>query len=456
MKRVLAALTLAVALAAFAAPWSAPAQPQGKATFSFKNARAQDALRLIAAQFGMSIVIGREVGGTLTANLSNVTCPEAIGYVAEATGCDYRIDGNVLMVNPAGLTSRLVRLRWLDPSAAAEVVRKVLSDKGSVEAFSGRASGFIAVPVAGSAGSATPGVLPETQNGARLNAVVVTDTPARVERVMAVLQDMDVRPRQVAIEAKLVETTLGKDEKLGVDWQLRASAMGAVLPTTFPFPKRAGSGEFTATPNPNNQVGGGGPAFPPGETFPYPVPSDYTFGKLSFQEFSVAMDILKQSASTNLVSAPTITTLDNEEAEIVVGTVVPIARYERLRETGTLEITGYDEKKVGVRLLVTPHVAEDSTMVLSVSPEISEIVEYRGQFNERPVTSTRSATTQVVVRNGQTLMIGGLIKTVDLQIVRKVPILGDVPLLGVLFQHKTTQKQKVDLMIFVTPRLLGA
>lgn len=448
MKRILAALTLVagLAVALAAVPHDVPAQTSGRATFSFKGARADAALRLIASQFGMSIVIGREVPGTITANLSNVTFEEAVGYVCEATGADYRLEDHVLVVNPAGLVSRLVRLRWLDPSAAAEAVRKMLGEKGVVEPFSGRASG---------APGATVGGPPETMNGARSNAVVVTDTPARVARIVEVLAQMDARPRQVAIEAKLVETTLGKDEKLGVDWQLRASAAGATLPTTFPFPKRSGSGDFTATPNPNNQVGGGGPAFPPGQTFPYPTPADYTFGKLSFQEFSVAMDILRQTANTNLVSAPTITTLDNEEAEIVVGTVVPIARYERMVQTGIMEITGYDEKKVGVRLLVTPHVAEDSTMVLSVSPEISEIVEYRGQFNERPVTSTRSATTQVVVRNGETLMIGGLIKTVDLQIVRKVPILGDVPLLGALFTHKTTQKQKVDLMIFVTPKMLG-
>lgn len=448
MKRIIAVLALAAGLVAAldAAPGGAPAEPQGRATFSFKGARAQDALRLIAAQFGASIVIGKEVPGTLTANLADVTFAEAVSYVAEATGADYRVEGNVLLVNPAGMTSRLIRLRYLDPTAAADVVRKMLSDKGSVDAFSGRASALAA---------GAEGLLPETQNGARTNAILITDTPARVGRVAAVLEQMDARPRQVSIEAKLVETTLGKDEKLGVDWQLRASATGAVLPTTFPFPKRAGSGDFTPTPNPNNQVGGGGPAFPPGQTFPYPSPADYVFGKLSFREFSVAMDILKQTANTNLVSAPTITTLDNEEAEIVVGTVVPIARYERLKETGTMEISGYDEKKIGVRLLVTPHVADDSTMLLSVSPEISEIVEYRGQFNERPVTSTRSATTQVVVKNGETLMIGGLIKTVDLQIVRKVPILGDVPLLGALFTHKTIQKQKVDLMIFVTPRLLG-
>ncbi|MGE5175138.1 MAG: secretin N-terminal domain-containing protein [Hyphomicrobiales bacterium] len=446
MKRILAALALLALVAA--ASGEAPAQPEGKASFNFKDVRAADALRLIAAQYGVGTVIGKEVGGTVTANLSNVTFPEAVRYVSEATGCDTRLEGNVLLVNPAGMTSRVFPLDYLDPTAAATAVSKVLSEKGSVEPFSGSA-GTAPVAAGGTA-------IAETRNGARANALVVTDTPARIEQVASVLRQMDVRPHLIAIEAKLVETSLGKDEQLGVDWQLRASAQGAVLPTTFPFPKDQGSGTFTAQPNPNNQVGGVGPAFPPGQTFPYAQPSDFQFGKLSFQEFSVAMDILKQESNTNLVSAPQVTTLDNQQAEIVVGTVVPIAKYERLKETGTLEITGYDEKKVGVRLLVTPHVAEDSSMVLTVSPEISEIIEYRGQFNERPVTSTRSATTQVLVRSGETVMIGGLIKTIDMHVVRKVPFLGDIPILGALFKHKTTSKQKVDLMIFVTPHLLGA
>jgi type II secretory pathway component GspD/PulD (secretin) len=260
----------------------------------------------------------------------------------------------------------------------------------------------------------------------------------------------------IAIEAKLVETTLGDDERLGFDWQARATATGAILPHTFPFPKSAGTGDFTAEPNPNSQVGGGGPAFPPGQAFPYGSPGDFTFGKLNFQEFTVALELLNQQSSTNLVSAPKVTTLDNQQAEIVVGTVVPVARYERLKETGTLEVTGYDEKKIGVRLVVTPHVAEDSTIVLTVSPEISEILEYRGQFNERPVTSTRTASTQVVMQSGETVMIGGLIKTVEGEVVRKVPFLGDIPLLGLLFKHRTKTKQKVDLMIFITPHLLGS
>jgi type II secretory pathway component GspD/PulD (secretin) len=436
-RRILLAAVTAAALFLFAAP--ALARDGVTASFTFKDAKAQDALRLIAAQFDYSFVMGSSgtAGpGSFSARLSDLTFEESVAYVAEATGCEYRIEGRVLVVNPGSIVSRIFHLRYVDPRAAAAAVSKVLGGKGAVEAYSGNS--------ATSGGGAT----------GRENALVVTDTSARLEQVARVLAGLDTKPLLIAIEAKLVETTLGKDERLGLDWRARAAATGAILPHTFPFPKSAGTGDFTAEPNPNNQIGGGGPAFPPGQAFPYASPGDFTFGKLNFQELSVALELLKQQSSTNLVSAPKVTTLDNQQAEIVVGTVVPVARYERHRETGTLEITGYDEKKVGVRLVVTPHVGEDSTIVLTISPEISEIIEYRGQFNERPVTSTRSASTQVVMRSGETVLIGGLIKSVDAEVVRKVPFLGDIPLLGALFKHRTTSKQKVDLMIFVTPRLI--
>ncbi len=435
MRRIVGTALVAVVLAV--AP--AAARDGATASFTFKDAKAQDALRLIAAQFDYSFVMGEPgaAGSRLfSARLADLSFEESVAYVAEATGCEYRIEGRVLIVNPGAVQSRVFPLRYVEPHAAAAAVSKMLGERGAVEAFSG---------------SNPSAAGPATGKG---NALVVTDTPARLDQVAQVLARLDARPRLIAIEAKLVETTLGKDERLGIDWQARATATGAVLPHTFPFPKSAGSGDFTAEPNLNNQIGGGGPAFPPGQTFPYASPGDFTFGKLNFQEFSVAMELLKQQSSTNLVSAPKVTTLDNQQAEIVVGTVVPIARYERLKETGTLEITGYDDKKVGVRLVVTPHVAEDSTIVLTVSPEISEILEYRGQFNERPVTSTRSASTQVVMRSGETVMIGGLIKSVDGEVVRKVPFLGDIPLLGALFKHRATTRQKVDLMIFITPHML--
>jgi type II secretory pathway component GspD/PulD (secretin) len=428
--------TVAIAVVARAAPAAEVASDLPVASFDFRNVAAANALRLIAAQFGYSIVIGEGVSGVANAKLSNVTFEEALRYMAAATGCEYLVQDRVLMVNPSERMARVFRLQYIDPATAAPVVAKVLSSGGQVEPFTGRGKS--------SSGDATT----------VSSSLLVTDTPTRLDKVEQLLHQIDVRPKLIAIEARLVETTLGADEKMGLDWQIRASANGAALPNTFPIPKRSGSGDLTGTPNPTSSVAGGGHAFPPGETFPYTMPSDYTFGKLSFQEFNLALDILKQSSHTNLVSAPKVTTLDNQEAEIVVGTVVPIAIYERLPYTGTLEITGYDEKKVGVRLLVTPHVGPDSTIILSVKPEISEIVEYRGQFNERPVTSTRSATTHVDLRSGETIMIGGLIKNLSMTTERKVPLLGDIPVIKYLFRHKTKSDQKVDLMIFVTPHLL--
>ncbi len=435
MKRLAIAVTIAACLSSL--PWGASGEGPETATFNFRGARGSDALRLVATQFGYSVVLGESVGGTLTANLNQVTLEQALDYVAQATGCEYVVRDHVVLVNPSAFASRVFTLRYLKPSAAAAAVSSMLSEGGSAEPFTGRSE------------------KDPTSGGAMSNALIVTDTPARLDRVIRVLEEMDGRPRQVTIEAKLVESVLGDQEKLGFDWQLRAAAVGATLPTTFPFPKDQGSGVFTGSANPNNQVGGGGPAFPPGETFPYATPADFKFGKLSFEEFSVAMDILKQQSNTNLVSSPQVTTLDNQEAEIIVGKVVPIATYEHLPLAGTLQITGYTEQKIGVRLLVTPRFASDSTIVLTVNPEVSEIVEYRGQFNERPVTSTRSATTQIIVKSGETIMIGGLIATLERKVEKKVPILGDIPLIKFLFTHKSDFKEKVDLMIFVTPHIVA-
>ncbi|HYQ96692.1 MAG TPA: secretin N-terminal domain-containing protein, partial [Candidatus Eisenbacteria bacterium] len=278
-------------------PPSVASGQDARASFNFKDARVQDAIRLIAGQFGLSVVVGKDAGGTLTASLNNVTLKQAMAYVADATGCEYTLEDRVLVVNPAGIQSRVFPLRYLDPAAAAEAVQKVLGPRGQAQPFTGRPKeGLI------------------QRSSAFSNALIVTDTSARLAEVARVISEMDVKPQLIAIEAKLVETTLGSDEKLGVDWQIRASAKGATLPTTFPFPKSAGSGDLTGSPNPNNQVGGIGPAFPPGQTFPFTVPANYEFGKLSFEEFNVALDILKQSSGTNLVSAPKITTLDNQEA----------------------------------------------------------------------------------------------------------------------------------------------
>src|SRR5439155_20621304 len=170
MKRLVVVIGILACLVA--APWGARGEPAATATFNFKGARGSDALRLIASQFGYSVVMGDGVGGALTANLNQVTLEQALEYVSQATGCEYVLRDRIVLVNPSALASRVIALRYLSATAAAQAVSKMLSDRGTVEPFTGVAEKEV------------------TTEGAMSNTLIVTDTPARLERVAKVIEAM--------------------------------------------------------------------------------------------------------------------------------------------------------------------------------------------------------------------------------------------------------------------------
>jgi type II secretory pathway component GspD/PulD (secretin) len=285
--------------------------------------------------------------------------------------------------------------------------------------------------------------------------LIIIDTQVRVEEMIELVRSLDKAPVQVSIEAKMVEIQLGDDEKFGMRWNLTASLTGAAMPTTLPFPvSRSGDNNYTpATPDPDQTIGGEA-EFPQDGFWPFAAAEDFVFGKLSAAEFSVVLDALESRRSSNLVSAPSIITLNNTPAQIHIGEQIPVALYERQRETGIMEIIGYDEQDVGAQLWVTPHVGEDGTILLEIAPSISIIVEFIGQFNERPVTTQRSAQTQVIAKDGETIVIGGLIQEVKREVKTGVPVLSSIPLLGWFFTHKSTSFEKQDLIIFITAKII--
>jgi type IV pilus assembly protein PilQ len=436
MKRILWLGWAVPALLALAPCRGAADEP--RYSLDYKGARVEDVLRALTAQAGLGMVSSGTLEGTVTVRLKDVTFEEAMKHLADASGIAYVRRGNVLSVNPKGVEARTFRLRYVSATAAKEPVARLLSPQGTVDVFNGAAKD--------DAGR-TVGMSPA-------NVLLVRDNEARLDEVASVLATLDRKPRQVTIEARLVEVTLNDDEKLGFDWQLSAHVSGGAVPTTFPFDKGSTGGSFTPTPNTNPGTGGIAPTFPPGQLFPYADKSDFTFGRLSASEFRIAMDFLSTRANTNLVSTPKITTLENVPATVLIGTVVPIAIYQNSLQTGVLQLSGYEEKQIGMRLAVNPRVCADGSILMSVHPEISEIVEWRGQFEERPVTSTRDANTEVIVRDGETVVIAGLVRELTLEQTSRVPLLGSIPLLGELFKHRHTQKQKVDLLVFVTPHLM--
>lgn len=414
----------------------------GGSTLDFSRAPVGLVLEGLCRQNGYNLVLNSGVTDTVSVYLDNMEFQEALDNLARVTSLDFSIVGKTLIVSGASLQSRLINLSYIDARSARDALLKFCSPKGRVEAFVGAG--------VGAAGGADP-----LGTG---NTLLITDVPGNLEQIERMANALDRQPAQVEIEAKLVETSLSATEKLGIDWNLTVSANGSSMPTTFPFNKNATGGVFTPTPNTQSEGadgGSGAAAYPPGQVFPYPSPGAFVFGRLNASGLAATLDLLSKRGNTNLVSSPRVTTLDGRPASVLVGLTVPIALYERAKDTGITEVIGYDQQEIGMKLNVQPRVTADGKILLKVRPEVSEIVEYRGQFNERPVVRTRQAEAEIIVNDGETLVLGGMIQDLTRDTMSKVPILGDIPLLGFLFRHKGHTKEKLDLLVFVTPRIIS-
>ena len=285
----------------------------------------------------------------------------------------------------------------------------------------------------------------------------------------------------------VIETELDDTEKLGIDWNLKVSITGAKRPTTFPFNQFASASDnkagdlsnyfpqvFTQSPQ-QSTTGAGGvtstttasefPNLAAGiAAFPFATKDNFTYGTLDFSEFAAVLEMLKSRANTDIVSNPRIATLNNCEALINVGQTLNLPKYERNSSTGKMEITGYDPKILGVILKVIPHVNDNNEIVIDLEPQISDLLRYdtldKASGIVAPVFSSREAKTKVMIRDGDTIFIGGLIKENNVDIKRKMPFLGDifgdVPYLGLLFTKKETTKQKTELIFFITVNLMTA
>ncbi|MCU0651002.1 MAG: secretin and TonB N-terminal domain-containing protein [Candidatus Omnitrophica bacterium] len=416
-----------IALAQGAAP------PQGSNIeyLEFREVDIKDILRQLAKQYDLNIVFSAAVKGLVTVQLSNVTIDQALDSVVTINGFAYTKKGNVYKVTSQdeaakeGKQTKLFRLNNADASKLKDTLAKVLSPEGVIEA------------------------------DVRSNSIIVTDTVSAISRIDAMLPSLDELIPQVLIEAKLIETSLTNYEKLGIDWTTTITASGSKRPITFPFdPRERTESPFLAP----NTPGAATLASPYG--FPYATAADFTLGTLDFSSFQMVLNFLRSRSNTKLVASPRIVTVNNQKAKINVGQVIPIATYERDTNTGNWEITGWEEQNVGVNLEVTPQISPDGHIKLQLKPEVSNIIDYIGEGeNQRPVTSSRTAETEVIVKDGDTVVIGGLVKEKESKTVKKVPFLGDIPFIGKLFTNTDVgsdeePEEKTDLLIFVTATLL--
>lgn len=406
-------------------------------SLEFREVDIKDVLRQLAKQYNLNIVFSEAVKGLVTVQLNNVSIEQALDSIITVNGFAYTKRENVYRVTTPqeaereGKQTRLFKLNNADATKLKETLKKVLTPDGSIESDS------------------------------RSNSIVVTDALSVINKIERMIPALDEITPQVLIEAKLIETSLTKDEKLGIDWTTTVTATGSKRPTTLPFePKGESKWMKNVFPSPISTS----TDFPSGYpySFPYTVKGDFTFGTLDFSKLQIIFDFLKTRKKTKLIANPRIVTLNNQKATINVGKVLSLPTYERNETTGAMEITGWEKQNVGVVLEVTPQVSPEARIKLKIKPEVSSLIGYAGKMegvDVGPITSTRTAETEVQIKDGQTVVIGGLVKDESLVTVKKVPILGDIPILSLFFRRKevgstTIPTEKTDLLIFVTARII--
>ncbi len=275
------------------------------------------------------------------------------------------------------------------------------------------------------------------------NALVITSSPQDYRVVKGVIEKLDIRRKQVYVEATIMEISLDKQRELGVEFRGTSNPVGSsdvkvIGGSTF-------GGIEAASANP---LGLGGQGLVVGA-----VDGTIQFGSATYYNIGALLRALEQESGVNVLSTPHLLTMDNEEAEIIIGENVPFVT-SRSETTAGQPITTIERKDVGIKLKITPQINESDYVKLKIFQEISNVKEVQIEGAADLITTKRSARTTIVAKSGQTVAIGGLIRDNEFEVVSKVPCLGDIPLLGWLFRYKQNRKEKTNLLIFLTPKII--
>lgn len=303
------------------------------------------------------------------------------------------------------MVSEPIRLKYLKASDAQDLLRKVLSPKGDVK-------------------------VDDTSN-----SLVLTDFPANVDRVKDLLKKMDEPPSQVLIEAKIVDITSKDLHNLGItwtaDWQ-PAGGRGGIFHRATSFDERLKTTMSLA--GSSSSLSGG----------------QLKLDALTLKGLSVTatLDALIQDQKAHLLASPSIAVVNNQEARIIIGEKVPFK--ERTQTTtGTTETTKFVD--VGTTLRVTPSINADGYITMRVHPEVSSV---SALLDAGPRITTREADTTVRIKEGETIVIAGLIKQEDNRTKSSIPLIGQLPILDIVFGSRSKDQTQTELAVFITPRLL--
>ncbi|TXT24699.1 MAG: proteinral secretion pathway protein D [Gallionellaceae bacterium] len=337
---------------------------------------------------------------------------------------------------------RVVYLKNADATKVAQTLRAVMSGDVSTAAAA-------TAPQGGGQHTAPSGggmIQADTAS----NALIITAPEAIYNNLRAVVEKLDVRRAQVFVEALIVEVTADKAAEFGVQWQSLGGTSGTLAGGGAQFGGGTNfGGDGTNILNVAGSIAKGAPV----------IGTGLNIGLLRGQNLGLLVRALENDANANILSTPNLLTLDNEEAKIIIGQNVPFITGSYAQTGNAATATPFqtiERKDVGLTLRIKPQVSQGGTVKLQIYQEVSSVQDKTINNAAGVVTNKRSLESSVLADEGQIIVLGGLIQDSVSSGEDKVPLLGDIPVLGNLFRHETRRHTKTNLMVFIRPHVLRA
>jgi type IV pilus assembly protein PilQ len=406
------------------------------------NTPIEDVMRMLAEQANVDIIKSPTVTGNVTAKLTNVPLEEALNNILAVNGYSCVVDKNIIRVAPAAeitqkdevLESKVYRITYADVAQVESALKKFISKRGSISSNLG------------------------TSN------IIVTDNSGSIRAIDKFVEEIDRVTPQVMIEVRIYDVTSDDGFDIGAEWSAgRNNPITTIDNVTGTSPSVTNT---TATAWQNNDAGvaSGTQDYTykkskpfVGGSFNATTGGTIRFGLLDTVNVELALNILSTNVGAKLLANPRILVLDNETADFKIVSEIPYTDMSQTSSGGSMTSTQF--KDVGVELQVTPHVTRDGMVRLHVVPEFG-IVSQPGTTTSTgvqtvPTVDTRKMDTKALLKDGQTVVIGGLRKRQVTQTLDKVPILGDVPIVKGLFSNVTEEVKTNELIIFITPAIVN-
>jgi type IV pilus secretin PilQ/predicted competence protein len=443
--RLITIVVVVIALLATTCPvaWSQEAETAAvesggrsqRISLNLQNVTLGAVLKVMTQKTGINFLIGSDlVGKTINVYLEDVLVEDALAAIMKANGLWYtRQKGTniyVIMESPEGppvnTITQVFHTNYADAKNLEPTITAVLTEAGSIVV------------------------------DGRTNSLVISDIPENMGTLESLVKELDDPTGQVLIEAKIVEVGDEAALDLGVEWGYSDydgdGSYGGGFNYVHQWTHERVKDETTEDPDDYYTIS------TLGENKANEGLLDLAFGKwnsyVPFQDISARIRAMQRDGIAEVLAEPEILTVDNQEAEIAITSHIAMARKTTISNEGTITIEPiYGD--VGVTLKVTPHINNDDFVTMVIEPEVSSASRSSFFPDEAVDTRKRTAKTTVMAQDGETIVIGGLLRKDINETHFKVPILGDIPLLGRLFRKSIESETSTEVMVFLTPRILG-